>query len=193
MMMLLQAAASTASDYLHFPSVLGDQVTAGALTAWLIQKLKNSPRLTWISENSTKINRAISVTMALATTVGIHWVWKGSISTGGVFTLNLPPNFPQVILSVLWRAGGSFVIQELVYQNVIKHEAGKVAADVVAEKVVANKDQLAAVVVAEGLTHDPKSLLKLTDHSKAGEETPVVVPADDEPFDWGWNWKKKKK
>jgi hypothetical protein len=189
--MFLQAATAVAQDYLNSPSVLADQITAAGLNAWLIQRLKNWPQLTWVSENSTKINRLISVGLALATTVGIHWAWKGSISAGGIFTLNLPPNFPQVIMSLLWRTGGSFVMQELVYQGVIKHEAGKVAADVVAGAVVEHKDELAGVVVDEGLKHDPGSLLKLADHPKPKEEAPAPKPpADDQPIDWNWGDKK---
>lgn len=143
---MLAEAVAAASDYLQSPSVLADQITAAGLTAWFIQKVKCWPQFRWVNEHSDQVNRLVSLTMALITTVGIHWAWEGSAEKGGILTLRLPP--AQEFLSLAWRTGGSFIMQELVYRGVIKHEPGQSAVDTVARELEVHKDEVAAKVIA---------------------------------------------
>lgn len=179
---MLLEASQAAQDYLNSPPGLADQITAAAASAWVIQRLKCWPQFPWIDQNSEKINRIVSGAFALVTTLGIHAVWERTPEHGGVFILSGIPTW-QEALPMIWKASGSFIMQELIYRNAIKHEPGQQAADVVADTIVAHKKEIAAVVERAEDRHD---ILKLREPRVTTEDRWPEPPKPKAKDEWGW-------
>jgi hypothetical protein len=209
MMLLMQAVvdaatvgAQAANDYLASPSPLADQLTAAFVSSWVIQQAKktNLPGLGWINAHSVWVNRALSVGFAIATTSGIHAFWRGNhTGDGGTFVLALADGWRTELGSAVWKTISSFVLQQGIYQGILKHESGASAADIVAGKVAEKGDELANVVVKEGLRNDPTSLLKLAqDTPRDKKNAPVFTPPATtaappaQPIEWNWDKKPDK-
>lgn len=170
--MLLQAAAQAATDYLGAPSPLANMVTAAAVSAWTIKKLKEWNRVPFINQNSDAINRTVSVGFAFITTLGLHIAFHDDATGahhGGILEIGLPST--TEFLNALWRMLGSFMLQQGALRGFMEHEKGLKAADSVADVVQGHKEQIAAVVErADG------SVLKLRELPKVADEVPVEFP-----------------
>jgi hypothetical protein len=179
--MLLEAAA-VANDYITNSSPLANMLTAAGVSAWTIKKLKEWNRVTWINNNSDKINRAISVGFALATTWGLHFAFHddtSGIHHGGILEIGLPS--ASEFLNASWKTLGSYMLQQGALRGFVEHEKGLRAVDTVAEKVEENKDKLAKEV--EHADDSDTTALKLREPRK------VEPPPGDGPIDWKWNSK----
>lgn len=182
--MLLQAAAQVAKDYIEQPSPLANMLTAAAVSAWTIKKLKEWQRIKWINENSDKINRAVSVGFALATTLGLHIAFHDDatgINHGGILELGLPS--ASEFFAAIWRTLGSYMLQQGALRGFMTHEAGLKAADAVADVVQDNKERIAAVVERESAPDG--SVLKL-------REKPPAAMAEDVQLEFPWTTRKEK-
>lgn len=168
--MLLQAA-QVASDYVSSPSVLADMVTAAGLSAWTINKLKQWKAVPWVNQNSDRINRAVSLAFALATTLGLHFAYHADPAghhAGGILEIGLPS--ASEFIGTVWRTGGSYLMQQGAIRGFITHEEGLKAADAVADTIKDNKQQLAQVIERDS------SVLKLREPDRLAAEVPVEFP-----------------
>lgn len=172
--MLLEIAAA-AQDYLASPPGLADQITAAGLSAWIIQKLKCWPQFKWVNQHTDQVNRIVSGVFAVGTTLGIHAIWQRTAETGGVLTISGIPTMEEA-LPMVWKAGGSFIMQEIIYRGFMKHEPGLQAADAVADVVADNKEKLAEVVARRDDT-----VLKLREPRQVASDVPLDFPWSQKP------------
>jgi hypothetical protein len=98
----------TLPESLHF----GTQITAGALSVFIIQKLKGWSALPWISHWTPMVNRAVAIGSSFLTAVGIHMAYSSVDHTLLISGLTLPG-----VLGMAWVWTKQFALQEYVYQS----------------------------------------------------------------------------
>lgn len=86
------------------------QVTVSAAVVYVIELLKRSQRVPWITTQTRRINRAVSLVLSAATAVGITVHFDHGVLTVAGLTLGS-------ILTFAFTWAKSFVLQELVYQT----------------------------------------------------------------------------
>jgi hypothetical protein len=114
--LLLQTAAQqtapitpqTIPESLHF----GTQITAGAMSVFIIQKLKGWEALPWITHWTPMVNRLVAVVSSFLTAVGIHMAYSSVDHTLVISGLTLTG-----ILGMMWVWIKQFALQEYVYQS----------------------------------------------------------------------------
>lgn len=120
------------------------QLTYSATVVWFLQKLKSCRRLPWINNNSDQVNRTLGILFSGLTAIGVHWTVSGSVIDGSTIVIAIPSG--AVLLSGFIHWFQSFILQETVYQAVIKPKEK-------AEQVVVatNRVEAAAQIVAEAV------------------------------------------
>lgn len=96
-------------------SIVSTQLTSSAVVVWLIQYLKSAGWLRFMTDDTGKINRAVSAVLALLTAAGIHITFD---STAGILTIagiTLANG-----LHFAWAAAQQFVGQEIIYEMVYR-------------------------------------------------------------------------
>src|ERR1700741_1227240 len=72
-------------------TLLSSQIGAAAACAYIIQPMKHSPRLTWITPYTDTVSKLVRAGFALVATVGITWVWStGTVAGTHVLSINVP-------------------------------------------------------------------------------------------------------
>ncbi len=99
-------------------SPFATQLTYSATIVWVLERLKQCPRLSWINSNSDSVNRTLAVIGAFVAAVGVHYTLNGTLVGGSTITLVIPP--ASLLLSGLGHWFQSFVIQESVYRVATK-------------------------------------------------------------------------
>jgi len=98
------------------PNSLFTHGSAAVILVFALNWLKKTSWFPWVTQNSDKLNRAISVAWAILTTAGVSI--QGSAVSGA--TITLPP------LAILWssalHAFTQFGGQELLYRFLKTHE-----------------------------------------------------------------------
>lgn len=92
---------------------LSAHVVIGAAVTYGIEWLKESPYFSWIHVDSTKVNRAVSVVIALVIALGIQW--SGDAHAGWVITV--PPL--ESMKGAAWEFMQQFFAQQIVYDAVL--------------------------------------------------------------------------
>lgn len=121
------------------------QITAAAVAAWGIQKLKESPYFPWISHTTSKWRaRGASMISAIGIHTGISHVWAPEAATGGyILILHLPPIWDMVV--TLWHWLGQYVMQEGWYQAAFNKVT--ITSDPTGPTIPVKVDSTGAVVV----------------------------------------------
>jgi hypothetical protein len=84
-----------------------------ALIVQLINWMKATKLIPFVNEHSTMITRFISVTAALLTGIGIHFITQGDFSSGGSLQITWPPL--DVMLTSFITSVGQWGFQQLLY------------------------------------------------------------------------------
>lgn len=92
------------------------QITYSAMVVWLMQRAKNAKWLPWIGDNSTHVNRAVSIVSSAFVAVGVHWTMQGTFIQGSIITIQIPGAMALWMGFLHWFQ--SFVTQETLYQVV---------------------------------------------------------------------------
>jgi hypothetical protein len=72
-------------------TLLSSQIGAAAACAYIIQRMKDSPRLGWITPYTDTVSKVVRAAFALVATVGITWVWAAGATAGAhVLSINIP-------------------------------------------------------------------------------------------------------
>jgi len=95
-------------------------ITASGVSAWLINLLKNSEKIPWISNNTRTLNTAISAMLAVAASIGIGMTFD---DTHGVLTIT--GLTLTGLLTGLYAALKSFVMNQLILHGVLSNNAGQ--------------------------------------------------------------------
>ena len=116
--LLMQAATQAAQtapitpqtipESLHF----GTQITAGAVSVFVIQKLKSWEALPWITHWTPMVNRLVAIVSSFLTAIGIHMAYSSVDHTLVISGLTLTG-----ILGMMWVWIKQFALQEYVYQS----------------------------------------------------------------------------
>lgn len=94
---------------------VGHQIEAAALAVGAIELLKRLSFMPWINRNSDKLNRFISIVIALAYTGGFTVATEGSLLGGGHIVLSFAG--AAGLLHLLGGSGQQYMIQELLYRG----------------------------------------------------------------------------
>jgi hypothetical protein len=105
-------------------NVVVTQITAAAIAAYGIQKLKNSPLFPLLSERSaTWVKRGYSIVAAIGIHTGVGAIWNPALPNGlaGGDGYNLLIHIPPVIvvITTVWHWICQFVLQEGWYQMAV--------------------------------------------------------------------------
>lgn len=73
------------------PEHLQTQAALAMVASAIIEQLKKRNWAPWFSADSDTLNRVVSASIALVTAAGFTWDYSGSLASGGVFTLQIPP------------------------------------------------------------------------------------------------------
>lgn len=96
------------------------QVVIGTVATYVLQKIKGVPWVTFIHQGTPRTNKAISMLIASATAAGFSLGYSGSLESGMVATITIPPLSQAVDFAV--RAVFAYIVQEAVYQKHLKAE-----------------------------------------------------------------------
>lgn len=100
--------------------VLIQHIAYGFTGTYALEWLKRSPLFPMLSRDTGRLNRAVSMLVALLSSVGIVTAMNGHLTwdAGATLTLTIPP------LSVLWgtvvHTVGQYAIQQGVYEGMVK-------------------------------------------------------------------------
>jgi hypothetical protein len=74
------APSRGANDALLMIATFISQVKVNGFSAWAIQQMKSSkaPALSWISQNTPWVTRAVALLAAALTHIGVHWTFTGT-------------------------------------------------------------------------------------------------------------------
>lgn len=94
-------------------STIAPAVIVQAIAVWVIQKLKDSPRFTWLSKYSKTANRVTAVAVATLSAAGITWQWNAAQGDFVIHGLVW-----ATIQQGIWTYAAALVSNELVYMAV---------------------------------------------------------------------------
>jgi hypothetical protein len=92
-------------------NVLATQITAGAIIAFVVQKLKASPYFPWITEETKVLKNLLALVLAGAAAVGVNVAWNGADHTLVISGLTA-----SGILLAAWAWAKQYVMQHLAGQ-----------------------------------------------------------------------------
>lgn len=96
-------------------AVLGTQISAAGIAVYLIQWLKNTNKIPWVSASTDKLNRVLSVILAALATVGVNVQFDQAAGSLLITGLSL-----TTALTLGWKLVEQFVFQELIYRGAAK-------------------------------------------------------------------------
>lgn len=98
-------------------SVLSTQVTAAAMTVWLLQTLKNAKWFPLLQHGQKAISRAVSFIISAFVSIGIGYSWTKNLDGTHVLMLAIP-TMPVLALGA-WHWAQQFVYNEIIYQSTV--------------------------------------------------------------------------
>jgi hypothetical protein len=95
------------------------QLLIALLWPYAQEMLKHSSLaiFSWIRKDTPKINMAVSGTVALITTVGIHFSWTKTPDGGNALLMSIPP------ISALQHVAAQYIGQHMAYRAMISSPA----------------------------------------------------------------------
>lgn len=100
---------------------LGQRAAVAYVLAMGIDWAKRTEMVPWISHNTAKLNRVVSVTAAFAQTAGFTFMWEGSVDAGGTLKVTVPALAAFVHFILDWTY--AFSVQEFVSKAAIQPRA----------------------------------------------------------------------
>ena len=73
-------------------TLLSSQLGAAAASAYILNWMKDSAKIPWISAHTTQINKLVRAGMAIAATIGISFAWnptEGTLLISGVHLVTI--------------------------------------------------------------------------------------------------------
>lgn len=97
-------------DTMANTSMLGTEIGAAAVSAYLIQLAQRWSKLPWITEHTQAINFYARLVTSGASALGVGWVWGDLGTSGGhTLTISIPP--AAIILHGLWHWFTQYAVQ----------------------------------------------------------------------------------
>lgn len=98
-------------------NVLSTQVTAAAMTVWVIQKLKDSSWFPYLQHGQKVVTRTASAVVSAFVSIGIGYTWNKNADGSHVLILAIP-TLPILALGA-WHWAQQFVYNEIIYQSTV--------------------------------------------------------------------------
>jgi hypothetical protein len=71
-------------------SIVLSHISSAAMLAYLMDFLQRTDRIPWITRDTTKLNTAIRIVLALFGNAGVHWAWGGTWVSGRTLMISIP-------------------------------------------------------------------------------------------------------
>lgn len=117
--MFFQPEAAAAARHLLDPDLL----TINLVSAFIIEKVKGSRFVPFITQETKSLNRLIASFVSLAATVGVHFATNNPSS--GVYVITVSGLTATSVLHAGFDWLKSYIGQEIVYQKLLKNGNGK--------------------------------------------------------------------
>ena len=88
---------------------------ASAVVVWVLQMVKKSEKVPWITKETAKINRIVAVLLSGVAALGVTWVFAPAANGGHTLSISIPSAVTLVSSAWLWLK--SFAIQEWIYRS----------------------------------------------------------------------------
>lgn len=98
-------------------SVLSTQVTAAAVTVWVLQKLKDAKWFPLLQHGQKSISRATSLIVSAFVSIGIGYTWTKNPDGSHVLMLAIP-TLPILAIGT-WHWLQQFAYNEIIYQSTV--------------------------------------------------------------------------
>lgn len=95
--------------------VITSQVTASAVVVMLLQWLKRSKWMPWLTGETDVLNKAVAALAAAFTAVGIHYTYDSDLHTLTITGLTMTAFFHGA-----WHWLQAFSFQEIIYRGALK-------------------------------------------------------------------------
>lgn len=96
-------------------NILGQQVPVALLLVYLQNWLKKQSWFPWVDYKSTRLNHLLAAGLAGLATLGVHESHTGSVMTGGVITIVMPPL--TTLLVGVWHWVTQHLITKAMYDG----------------------------------------------------------------------------
>lgn len=99
-------------------SEITQQAAIAMIAVWILELIKRWSKIPWVSANTSKANRLVSVVMAVASGIGITFAWHGSFIDGGQLIITVPSaaDLLHLAYNIVFAAGA----QEAFYRSAVK-------------------------------------------------------------------------
>lgn len=94
---------------------LVSQVTSAAIVVYLLQSLKRSQWLPWLTMESARLNHFVAVGAAAVSAVGVHVAYSADEGTLLVTGLTA-----SSLLHSIWHIANQYALQRITYDAVVK-------------------------------------------------------------------------
>lgn len=121
---MMQEAQTVAQAVHSNGDVITSQLAGAALLAYLLQWIKASRFVPWVSDHTKGINYALTGLLSLAATIGIHYQFDattGVLTIGGLHT--------STILAGLWEWAKQWAFQQGAADMIFTKSVAKATAD----------------------------------------------------------------
>lgn len=98
------------------------QIVIAYLATHLIEFIKGSASVPWVTKTTDRVNKAIGAFLAALTVVGIAVVTTWDASTG-TFTLVVSGLSATSVLTFIWHWLEQFILQQSAYKLIVKPNA----------------------------------------------------------------------
>lgn len=96
---------------------------ASAVVVWLLQIIKKSEKIPWITKETAKINRIVAVLLSGVAALGVTWTFTPTANGGHLFSAAIPSTVTLLSSGWLWLK--SFAIQEWIYRSSVNSADGQ--------------------------------------------------------------------
>lgn len=102
-----------------YETTLGDQLVIAVVAAWAIEQLKQSKYFPFITQETSKLNRAVAALLSALGTVGIlvGHTWSPQTHT---LTITISGLSLGSVLTFAWRTFGEYIYMKIFYHAALK-------------------------------------------------------------------------
>src|ERR1700733_7188275 len=95
------------------------QISMSTFVVGLMEWMKKNHRFTWLTAQSTKVNRLFAFGMSILVAAGIHLSWAHG-SAPGNYTLGITGATPLALMHAGWEIFKSFMTQQWIFRTAVK-------------------------------------------------------------------------
>lgn len=97
------------------------QLTSAAVVVYVMQWLKRSPLVAFISQETKVLNRVLSGLGAALSAIGIHFAFDTSAAQAGTYVITITGVSLLAVAHGCWHWLNAVALQQLVYDAAVSH------------------------------------------------------------------------